>query len=233
VHPVTIPDGFLSFSTAVYYLAQGIWGGVRRPVPVRAVKREQPKLSVGFGPWKEQAGEILRAATTEGKLAVHIFADVQPSVTNLEPNPVVLPRDVLTRMIPARGTLPDHTIRPSMKIAGGDARILKLLELGILLVGVEEFNIWYKSERVKGKWPSQRSGLKKREGRPSKQTDALRNAVIVVFREKKTSIAELRRRLLVPGHVDVPSRDTLRRAVDNLHRETGEPKLRRRKRVRR
>jgi hypothetical protein len=122
--------------------------------------------------------DLLRAAATEGKLAVYIFADVQPSVTNLEPNPVFLPRDVLTRMIPARGTLPDHTIRPSIKIAGGNAKILKLLELGILLVGAEEFDIWYRSEQVKGKWPSQRSGLKKRKGRPSKQTDALRNAVI-------------------------------------------------------
>jgi hypothetical protein len=39
VDELIIPDGFLSFSDAVNRLAQGIWGGKRRPAPVQAVKR--------------------------------------------------------------------------------------------------------------------------------------------------------------------------------------------------
>jgi hypothetical protein len=229
-----VPDGFLRLSDAVNRLAQGIWGGMPRPAPLRAIKPEHKRGgSLGFGPWKEEAGKLLRTAATEGKLPVYISGVSQPTINNSDPQPVVLPTAVLSRMIPTRGGLSDHPIRISLKIAGGDQKIMKLLQVGLLLVRAEEFNKWYRLERAKGKWPSQRSRLKRREGRPSKLTDALKKAIFAAMREQKISIAELRRRLVASGRTDVPSLDTLERMVDQLYRETGEPVLRRTRRFRR
>lgn len=73
---------------------------------------------------------------------------------------------------------------------------------------------------------------KKKEGRPSQQTDGLRNAVAAIMQEGKITTAELRRRLVSSGRTDVPSEDTLARVVDELYRETGEARFRRRKRAR-
>ena len=146
--------------------------------------------------------------------AVYVFASSQSAIDNLKPSPVVLPKTVLSRiqLFREKGGLPDEPIRASLKIAGGDEKILELLRtrMGLLLVNANEFKYWYRSERAKGKWPSQRSKLKRREGRPSKQTDTLRKAVITAM-QKKTSIAELRRRLVASGKTDVPSVDTLER----------------------
>jgi len=103
--------------------------------------------------------------------------------------------------------------------------------VGVLLVRTTDFEAWYQSERGKGKWPSQRSKskLKIGSGRPTKQTETMRNAVIRLVREEKwggeIGVTELRRLLIDSGRNDVPSTDTLRRMVDQLHRETGEPAL--------
>jgi hypothetical protein len=78
---------------------------------------------------------------------------------------------------------------------------MELLKAGIILVHSKEFETWYRSERDKGRWPSQHSRLKK--GRPSTQTEGLRDAIIVALREGKTSIAALRRRLETCGRTDV------------------------------
>ena len=190
---------------------------------------------MGFGPWKEEAGRQLRSAAIEGKLAIYGFAKSQSPIDNLHRSPVVLPKAVLSRMIPRRGGLPDEPVRVSLKIAGGDQKILNLFRIGkgLLLVNVKEFNSWYRLERAKGKWSSQRSKLKRREGRPSKQTNTLRQAVMNAMCEQKTSIAALRRRLVASGRTDVPSLDTLERLVDQLYRETGEQALRRARRFRR
>lgn len=223
-----IPDGFLSFSDAVKRLSEGIWGGIRAPAPVRAVKREFGRLSVCFGAWREQAGELLADAATQGRLSVHVFAG------KLDSRPTLVAPNVLARMIRVRGTFPDHPVRASMKTTQGDARLLRLLENGILLVATEEFDDWYRAERRKGRWPSQRSRLKRRPGRPSIQTEPLRAAVLKVSREEKgLPITQLRRRLIARGITDVPSRDTLRRLSDQLYVESGEPALRRKRRIRR
>jgi len=39
-----------------------MWGGLQRPDPVAAIKQDQKKLSLGFGPSGEKAGRRLRAA---------------------------------------------------------------------------------------------------------------------------------------------------------------------------
>ena len=72
---------------------------------------------------------------------------------------------------------------------------------------------------------------------PSKQTEALRNAVLALVRDHKWNgkdpITALHCLLVASGHSEVPSPDTLAHLVNNLHHETGEAGLLRITRVRR
>jgi len=223
------PVEFLRFSDAVDLLAPGIWGGLRRPAPVRKIKREFKRVSLGFGPWREYAAQGLTTAAINGKIAVFIFGSPQAKAGGPVSETTLVPKDVLGRLIPIRGCLPDHP-RVSMKTVGGDGKLYRALNTGLLIVSRSDFNTWYTQERDKGRWPSQRSRLRV-EGRPSKQTEALRNAVVQQMRENAfTSIAQLHRQLLISGRTDVPSQDTLARLVDRLLAETGEPEFLRRER---
>jgi hypothetical protein len=233
------PKGHLRLSSATNRLADGMWGGLRRPEPVVTLKRGQQKLSVGFGPWREKAAECLTAAATKGELAVYVVPKPQvrskrrklPKCPREEIEPVVVPVSVLNRLMLSRGGLPDHTIRPSIRTAGGDESLLALLITGLLVVRTNDFEAWYRSEQAKGRWASQRSRKKSPEGRPTKQTDALRNAVLGLVRDLKwsgeASVAALHRLLVASGRSQIPSPDTLARLIDQMHRETGEAGLRR------
>ena len=112
-----------------------------------------------------------------------------------------------------------------------------MLGAGSLVVAESEFCQWKEAEYNKGRWPSQRSRSKHGEGRPTKQTESLRNAVLARVNDgswrSPQSINSLRRLLIDSGRDGVPSADTLARLVDNLHEETGDPDLRRVKRARR
>jgi hypothetical protein len=229
-----IPDGFFRISEAVSVLARGMWGGLRRPDPVRQLKRckRYRNASVGFGPWKEHAGRCFRTAAIKGNVQVYVFAKTSRSASHNETKPVPLSIEVLERLIAPRGGVPDHAVRPSLKTAGDGTKLLVLLVSGILLVSKKEFDDWYHSQRSKRRWASQRSTKRRSGGRPSLQTEALRGAVLSIMREGKLSITELRRRLVAAGQADVPSSDTLERMVDQLYRETGEKNLRRIKRLR-
>jgi hypothetical protein len=241
----TVPEGFLRVSDAVGLLAAGMWGGLPRPAPVQAIKRKFKKLSVGFGPWREQAGQCLRSAAVKGKLPIYVAAEhqVAPSAPAAAPsssgttNPIAVCASVVRQLVTRRGSLPDHPIRPSVKTVAGDMRLLNLLTFGVLLVRASEFARWYRSERAKGKWRSQRSRSTAAVGRPAKQSDRMRNAIIALVRDGKWSaeggIAKLQRLLCASGRYDVPSPDTLARVVDELHQETGEPEYFRPKRSRR
>jgi hypothetical protein len=236
---------FLRLSDAASRLSDGIWGGMQRPDPVRIIKQSQKKLSVGFGPWRQGAGRRLRAAAVKGKLVVYVLAEAQVRSINRtltesslkKVEPTVVPANVLKRLITSRGALPDHPIRPSIKIVEGNEKLFALLSVGLLVVRASDFGIWYRSERAKGRWPSQRSKLKVRDGRPSIQTEALRNAVLALVHDlkwnSKESIMSLRRLLVASRGFEVPSPDTLARLVDQLHRETGEAGLLRKMRRRR
>jgi hypothetical protein len=244
--PLSVPHGFLRFSDAICRLADGMWGGLRGPAPVRAIKRIEKRASIGFGPWRERAGQRLTAAVKKGRLTVYIFAEPQAlfkscalarrSPQGLEPVPV--PVSVLARLITTRGSLPDHPIRPTIKTAEGDEKLLGLLTVGVLVIRASDFDVWYRSERAKGKWPSQRSRLKIGGGRPTKQDERVRNAVIGLARDGKwsgkVSIAKLHRLLIASGRIEpTTSPDTLARLVDQLHAETGEAEFFRVKRARR
>jgi hypothetical protein len=47
-----ILDGFLSVSEAVSVLARGMWGGLRRPLPVRQLKKQYRNVSG----WRPESG---------------------------------------------------------------------------------------------------------------------------------------------------------------------------------
>ena len=156
----------------------------------------------------------------------------------------------LHRHSPKRSKKADHCARQpprsSVPAVHKDMRwrpeSLLLLGRGRLVVAESEFNRWRDAEKRKRKWPSQRSrsyarAQLRRTGRPTKQTDDLRQAVLGLLREGVWSagqpIPELQRRLIALGRDDVPSTDTLARLIDNLHDEIGSSGLRRAKRARR
>jgi hypothetical protein len=212
---------------------------------VRAIKRIEKRASIGFGPWREQAGQRLTAEVKKGRLKVYVSAEPHApfkcrALTRCSPQrmkPVTVPVSVLARLITTRGGLPDHPIRPSIKTAEGDEKLLGLLTVGVLVIRASDFEVWYRSERAKGKWPSQRSRLKICGGRPTKQTEPVRNAVIGLVRDGtwrgNVSIAKLHRLLIASGDNEVPSPDSLARLVDQLHAETGKGEFFRAKRARR
>ena len=117
-----IPDGFLRLSEATHLLAQGVWGGFSRPAAVRTLKRQPAynRTSLGFGPWREEAGKRLRTAATKGNLTVYIFGGAQAAANNLNSSPVVLPSILIGGLISARRNIPDRAIRSSLKLAHGD-----------------------------------------------------------------------------------------------------------------
>ena len=199
---------------------------------LRIKPRKSKSGSVSFGPWTEYAAKRLTAAAKQGELAVYVTLN-RTAPGQSCPEPTRVPLAVLARMIPRRGGLPDQPIRLTLRLAGGDEKLLEMLQEGFLVVRIEEFNDWYRSERAKGIWPSQKSRSKPKKGRPLKGTDKLRGAIMALMYEEKTSVAELRRRLVASGHQNVPSVDTLERMLDQLHRETGQEEFRRIKRLRR
>jgi hypothetical protein len=238
-----LPSGFLPISDAVNILAQGMWGGYRRPHPVVAYKRVRARRddSVTFGRRKEKAAKRLRASAIAGKLQVYVIANLrQPPETTTLVAPraynvqmASVPTSVLERLITWRGGFPDQALRPTIKTTGGDEKLLALLTrgMGVLAVREQEFRKWYRCERAKGRWPSQKSKRTRSGGRPSKQSEALNKAIGQLVREEswraKDGIPKLRRLLVQAGGADMPSVDTLRRLVMNMFDETGDPALRR------
>jgi hypothetical protein len=211
-----------------------MWGGLRRPEPLQAIKTTFKKQSIGYGPWREEAGKRLTAAVLNGELTVYCTNSngqiedgkdflTRPTVA------AVVPVNVLKNLITVRGSLPDHAIRPSKKTTGGDIKLLSLLITGVLVVDARDFDIWYRSERRRHKWPSQQSTTKVIKGRPTKQTEALKNAVLrLVYAGnwcRNDGIPKLHRLLASSGRSGVPSPDTLARLVVELHRATGNRNL--------
>jgi hypothetical protein len=227
----TLPAGYLRISEGVELLAQGMWGGLRRPDPVRDLKkRYRGAISVTFDPWKQKAGKRLTLAAVDEDIPVYVFWRPYTETTDPEFEIMRVPGSTLERLIRVRGKLPDHP-RASMRVVEKNEKLYRALNTGILIIRKRDFDAWYRRERQKGRWPSQRGKLEK-EGRPSRQTERLRKAVVAIMQDGKMTIAELRRRLIGSGRSDVPSADTLARLVDELYRETGEAKFRRLRRAR-
>jgi len=236
-----LPDGFLGISNAVDRLTRAMWSGLPRPIPVQAIRRQEPRLRVRYGPWRDQAGCRLRAAAVSGELPVYVVGKAQAGsrkgTSSDISTPLKVATDVLSRLITSRGNLTDYPIRPSLKIAGGDEKLFAALAIGHLVLRANDFDSWLQQERVRGTWPSQGSKSGRRVGRPTKQTSVVRRAVIALAHHKKwrgrDGIAKLHRLLVDTGQMDVPSQDTLARLVTRMHREIGDPALSRKVRARR
>jgi hypothetical protein len=77
---------YLSISECVQHTVQGMWGNAPRAEPVRAIKRIERDLSVGFGPQKECAAALLRADALQGALPIYVRP--RPTVGAKERSPV-------------------------------------------------------------------------------------------------------------------------------------------------
>src|SRR5262249_4184743 len=155
-----------------------MFGGLRRPAAVTAVKRLSAALSVGWGPWRKQAAKRLRDAALKGRLKFYVVpaSSRECKVCALaccEPEnvvvPVVVPVKALMRLIEEyRGGFADRLVRCSVEMFDGDEKLFALLFGGLLVVRVSEFTQWHRSERSRGKWASQKSRLRTNHGRPRK-----------------------------------------------------------------
>jgi hypothetical protein len=238
------PQGNLLLSEAYARHHAGVWGGFQSFPPAQTMRRKH-KTSIGFGARRTYAAQPVTAAVRHGNLKVYLVADPNLGPNIDRPNwpvaptkePVNVPKDVLRRLIAPRDMLPDHALCPTFKTAGGDSHLYVLLRVGALVVQEREFEDWYRSQRSKGKWPSQQSRSKKNPGRPTKQTESLRNVVLTLVGDQawigKDGIAKLRSLVVERGELkDVPSPDTLGRLVSRIYLETGDPAFHRASRVR-
>jgi hypothetical protein len=226
---------------ATHQLSAGLFAGLPRPEPVNTVKKQFPGWSsIGFAEWRIKAGHYLRTALMAEELS--IFVAVDPKAA-----PKSVPACLLERLITGRGLLTNRPIRLPLAIvraAGVGEEYFWLFNSGVLVVDAAEFNHWYRSQRTKGKWPSQRQKRKKGRGAPTKQSEGLRSRIRFLVQAGKwradkrpegggTGIEALRRLLLAEPDFNVPSTDTLGRLLKNMHTETGDPALRRKHRTRR
>lgn len=226
----------LQMSEAVERLRRGMYGNLNRPEAIKEFKTYYPGASIGSGPQKEQAAQLIHTAVMKGDLSVFVV----PESTEVEEREITLqvPREVLKQVIRTRGGgLPDHVIRPE-SLGRNEAittELLAALSKSALYLRREQFDVWQKINKAKGNWPSQRSSKKSRMGRPPKQ-DALRNPIVALVNQKEwsgreRSITDLVKLLASKGLA--ARRDTVRRTVDQLFKETGEQCYRRRERKRR
>jgi hypothetical protein len=219
---------FLLISEAVARLEAGMFGGaVKRPEPVKAAKKIYPQASIGWGEHKEKASAVVNTAIMAGDLAVNVFTVSGPDRMG---RPLPVPVEVLGRLIRTRGGLPDHAIRPPITLLRNKLvtpQLFAALSSSALSVQQAEFQAWYQTQKSRGRWHSQRGSKKPRTGRPSKQTDELLISIRARVAERTWSapdgIAKLAKLLVSKG---TPKRNTLRRAVDQLYEETGDPQYR-------
>ena len=225
-----LPPGYLRLSDAMKRLSAGVWGGLKRATILRGLTRNPP----AHGRWREYAAKRFTNALLNGKLKVFVVAEPQLESDESSPpppptkDPVAVPTNVLKRLIGWRNAIPDHAMRPTLKTAGNNPQLYVLLTVGVLVVQEEEFKRWYKLERARNKWPSQRSSTRPRRGRPMKR-DTVRSDVIALVQKgiwcASDGISKLRRLLLANDSNYIPSVDSLRRLVDQIHAETGEPQF--------
>jgi len=162
----------------------------------------------------------------QGKLSVFVVAASTEDETNR--TQLQVPLDLLEQMITTHGGLPDRTVEPVRIFANTHIvpELLAALLTSALYMRRTEFEAFYEKARKKRNWPSQRSRSKKKPiGRPSKLTKLLTPIAELVeagqWSAEQNSIAELRS--LLPTGVKA-SRQTVERAVEQLHRETGDPR---------
>jgi hypothetical protein len=219
---------FLLISGAVTRLEAGMFGGaINRPEPVEVAKKIYPRASIGSGLQKEKAAEVVNVAIMSGDLTIYVLT--QPTADRSS-QPLPVPIDVLQRLIKAGGGLPDHAIRLPfnlLRIKAVTPELFAALSNSAMFVREAEFEAWYQRQKRRRRWPSQVGSKKPRIGRPSKQTDELLTSIRARAAENSWSgrdgIAPLVKLLKTNG---APNRNTVRRAVQLLFEETGDPAYR-------
>ena len=230
-------------SEAVARLEAGMFSGgafmpgatcdFRRPEAVEVAKKSYPGASIGWGLQREDAAKRIYGAIKLGELSVFALRD--PPDREVHRAPFQVPLGVSQQMISTRGGLPDRAVQPLRILAKGTVspELLAALSTHKLYLRREEFDAWYKKAKEKGNWPSQRSSRKPRMGRKSKQID-LRAPIVGLVDEGRWSarqkIADLVR--LLESRGIIAARDTVRRIVDQILKETGKQSYRRRVRKR-
>jgi hypothetical protein len=220
--------GFLLISEAVARLEGGMFGGdIRRPEPVKAIKKLDPHISVGFGLHRQKAASVIYKAIMAGELGIHVFG--LPGADDVC-RPLRVPINILERLLKSRGGLPDHPTRLPFDLVRDNLATPELfaaLSSSAMFLKNTEFEGWYQQQKRRRRWPSQRESVKPRTGRPSKQTGELLISIRARVAETSWSasegIAPLVKLLVPHGQ---PTRNTVRRAVDRLYEETGDPQYR-------
>jgi hypothetical protein len=236
-------------------LRDGMYGNLSPPAPlVESRKREHPwRPRIRWGPHLSRASQTIRGAAIDGGLTLYAMsASVMPQLKNGRLDAASIedtlrfpvPRELVGRLITSRGGLPDHPIAVSrsrkLRDFASEEFLLHLAQ-SVLVVKRSEFEAWYRSERRRQRWPSQRPNVqghkRRRAGRP--KLDDLKITILQHVRDRETwsgkqPIGELIEQLRWHHpHVRVPSYNTFRRIIDELQEETGEPRLIRQRKVRR
>ncbi len=220
---------YLLISEAVSRLEAGMFGGgITRPRSVALAKRNNPGVSIGSDLHRQNAAEKVDAAIRSGALSVCVFPS--PHHDARSHDPLTVPINVLRHLVRSRGGLPDRVARLPIHLLNSrlaTPELFSVLSQSALHLRCDEFDLWYKQQRSRGRWPSQRTSRKPRVGRPSKQTEALRNSIVARVEEKRWTgqqgIAPLLRLLASRPPVD---RETLRRTVERIYLETGDVRYR-------
>jgi hypothetical protein len=223
-----VESRFLLMSEAVARLEGGMFGGnIRRPEPVEAIKKLDPHISVGFGLHRQKAASAIHKAIMAGGLGVHVFGPLGADGVR---RVLQVPINVLAHLLKSRGGLPDHPIRLPFNLIRDHAvapELLAALSSSAMFLKNTEFEGWYQQQKRRRLWPSQRESVKPRIGRPSKQTDELLISIRARAAENawcaSEGIAPLVKLLVSHGQ---PTRNTVRRAVERLYEETGDPQFR-------
>ena len=88
------------------------WGEEKNGMFV--IRPEHRKVgSLGFGPWREEAGKLLRTAVIQGKLGVYVSPVGAAAIKNYRPEPLKVPCDILRRMI-CPTWKPPRSYRPTL-----------------------------------------------------------------------------------------------------------------------
>jgi hypothetical protein len=223
-----VETDFMVISEAVACLEAGMFGGaIKRPKLVEAIKKDQPRLSVGFSCHRQTAASAIHDAIVAGDVVVHVFT--QPIADGAR-RPLPVPIDILKRLRKVHGGLPDHAIRLQLNLLRDNAvasELFAALSASALHLRRAEFVAWYEKQKRKRRWLSQAGSREPRIGRPSKQTDKLLTSIEALTSEgtwsARDGIAKLVKLLTSRG---APNRYLVRRAVQRLFEKTGDPDYR-------
>ena len=205
-------------------------GSIKRPEPVPGIEKMGTRYSVGSGARRQKAALAIQKAIMAGALEVNVFASAigaGGSVRWLR-----VPVNVLKWLPKVRGSLPDRPVRPPLNLFRDKAiapDLLAALSFSELHLSRPQYSAWYQREKNKGRWPSQREGKRTRIGSPSKIAPKLlkliRDSVAEGAWDARNGIAPLVKLLLSKGAPN-SNRFLVRRAVQQLFEETGDPAYR-------